>query len=176
MKKSLGETGKVILLSDDDAYDCTKQEHWADAIVEGYKVSDYGRVMHWKKRLVLKQTVDHNGYKNVFLKRKKYRVHRLVALAFIPNPENKPCVNHINGIKINNYVKNLEWVTELENRQHADKTGLAKGVAGKRVRNWKTGMEYESIREAARQTGKDEERIRDCLHGRRSSAGWEFVK
>jgi hypothetical protein len=167
---------KVITLSEDDPYDIYSGEEWRETIDPTYKVSNYGRVMHWKKRRVLKPCLNRDGYKEVYIGKKRYRVHRLVALAFIPNPENKECVNHKDGLKIDNRVSNLEWVTELENRQHAEKTGLAEGVAGKRVRNWKTGTEYESIREAARQTGKKESRIADCLHGRRSSAGWEFVK
>lgn len=173
----LFENGKPVSLDENDLYDITKYEKWRDTCVEGYKVSNYGRVIWWVRRQILKQCEDRHGYKYVSMKGKKYRVHRLVAEAFIPNPENKPEVNHICGRKDINNVRNLEWVTGIENRKHAVKHGLSpKGVDGKRVRNWKTGKEYDSIAEAARDTGRDVEKIRDCLHGRRSSAGWEFIK
>ena len=58
--------------------------------------------------------------------RKRFYVHRLVAKCFIDNTLNKPCVNHIDGNKLNNNVNNLEWVTYKENTQHAIKTGLLK--------------------------------------------------
>lgn len=173
----IGEQGKVIDMEDTDAWDANPSEVWRDTIVEGYKVSNFGRVISWKKRLVLKPRSNANGYKEVDLGEHRFRVHRLVAMAFIPNPENKPQVNHINSLRMDNRACNLEWCTDLENRQHAEKFGKAcKGVAGKKIWNYKTGEEYESIREAARQTGKSEKYIADCLHGRRSSAGWEFIK
>jgi hypothetical protein len=66
-------------------------------------------------------------------------IHRLVALAYIPNPHNKPCVNHIDGNKLNNCVDNLEWVDWDENIKHAWKTGLAKPIYGKQNNSYKHG-------------------------------------
>lgn len=72
-------------------------------------------------------------------------VHRLVALAFIPNPNNKPCVNHIDGDKLNNCVENLEWVDWDENVIHAYKIGLAKPIYGKENHSYKHGKYSKKI-------------------------------
>ena len=82
-----------------------------------------------RKGKQLRPSIDKYGYERVVLTkdgiRKTYSVHKLVALAFIPNPENKTTINHIDGNKRNNNVSNLEWATEKENQNHKWKNGLA---------------------------------------------------
>ena len=77
---------------------------------------------------IMPQTIQRTGYYAVMLwlgnKSKCATVHRLVAEAFIPNPDNLPCINHKDGDKLNNQVTNLEWCTYQENMQHAVRTGL----------------------------------------------------
>jgi len=80
------------------------------------------------RHIKMKYSFDKRGYLNVILNkdkvRKSYLVHRLVALTFIPNPENKPQVNHKDGNKANPEKSNLEWATQVENMQHAKEMGL----------------------------------------------------
>ena len=75
---------------------------------DAYKVSNRGRVYSIKRDKVLTQSISTSGYVRVSLDTIGYSVHRLVSTAFIPNPDNKPFVNHIDGNKKNNYVTNLE--------------------------------------------------------------------
>lgn len=105
-------------------------------------VFDDGRIF---KRL--DPPVSSSGYKFVRIGPKTYPVQRVVAMAFIPNPENKPQVNHIDGNKTNNAVSNLEWVTNQENMQHAVKTGLRKKHYAKAsAKKESTGFEKSKIR------------------------------
>ena len=85
-----------------------------------------GREYFYKDRL------SPDGYKRVVIKGKDFKQHRVIALAFIPNPEGKPEVNHINGIKNDNSVLNLEWATRKENSIHAYNTGLSKPMLGEK--------------------------------------------
>lgn len=94
-----------------------------------YLISIYGDIYSLKKRKMLKKKINNNGYQSVCLfdkygKEKTVLVHRLVALTFIPNPQNKPQINHKDGNKLNNSVSNLEWVTSSENQKHAYRLGL----------------------------------------------------
>ena len=118
------------------------KEIWKD--IKGYEgyyqISNFGKVKsveriveHKPYNLTVKESIrklklDTKGYYYLMLSKngiiKNTKVHQLVANAFIPNPLNKPCVNHIDGNKLNNNVNNLEWVTYKENSQHARRTGL----------------------------------------------------
>jgi hypothetical protein len=112
------------------------EEVWRDIVgyERLYQVSNWGRVKSLprngtiKEERILKPRVTKNGYLYVHFRNgnisKYVKIHRLVAEAFIPNPENKPQVNHINGNKLDNRVDNLEWNTASENTMHAFKLGL----------------------------------------------------
>jgi len=104
------------------------KEAWKDiAGYEGiYEISSLGNVKRTGKNKILKGRITRFGYLRVSLCNKSYPkdycIHKLVGSAFIPNPENKPQVNHINGIKTENRLENLEWVTNSENMLHSYRT------------------------------------------------------
>lgn len=94
-----------------------------------YEISKNGKVLSFKRNPAILSQYKSDYYKVGLTKdgvQKFFAVHRLLAIAFIPNPENKPCINHIDGDKYNNSLDNLEWVTHSENTIHAFKFGLSK--------------------------------------------------
>lgn len=101
---------------------------------EYYEVSNYGNVRNKRTNYIMKKRYTKDGYVKATLtvnyKSKDYRVHRLVAQAFIPNIQNKETVNHIDGNKENNNVNNLEWADRHEQLEHAYRLGLKKPKRG----------------------------------------------
>lgn len=131
-------------------------------------------VKRWKGR-ILKPKYRKDGYVNITLAKhginKVLFVHRLVGQAFIENPENKPEINHIDGIKTNLFVGNLEWSTKSENKKHAFDTGLKKPVRlgkhgnAKIILDTQTGIFYDCIKEAASAKGMAYKTLMNKLHG-----------
>lgn len=141
-----------------------------------YSVSDEGLVRNDKTNYILKNSIQ-QGYCHVTIyinkKAKRMRVHRLVAEAFIPNPDNKPYVNHKDGIRSNNKIENLEWMTPSENTQHAVDTGLFLPTREKSViqydLNGKKLNEFKSTMEAGRLTNSIPEKIVLCCQLKRKT-------
>lgn len=183
-------------------------EIWRDVVgYEGqYLISSLGRIKgidriarrgNFSVRvpgLIKKVSINNRGYYSITLcKDARYRhfvIHKLVAQAFIPNPENKEYINHKDGNKLNNNINNLEWCTVSENNQHAYDIGLKVGAAlGKfgadnpsskpvlLIARDNKIIEFAGIHEAARATGLNASSICAALRGRAESCGgykWEY--
>lgn len=150
--------------------------------IKGYKeyeIGNKGTVLSHKRKpsITVKLGLHSQGY-NTFTvcsksKHKTFFHHRVLAETFIPNPENKPMVNHKNGIKTDNRLENLEWVTSKENVNHALETRLNKSEKSV-VQISLDGFilnEYKSHNEASRQTGILQHNITRVVNGVRKKAG-----
>lgn len=122
------------------------------------------------------------GYHYVDLRkkghRKQFRVHRLVAEAYIPNPENKPQINHKDENKINNHVSNLEWVTAKENVNYGTHNERMAKTRSKAVYCVELDRVFESQKEAAAELGLYGGNISSCCNGRTKTSGgyhWRFA-
>ena len=182
---------------------------WKVKDFEDYTIDEIGNVFSIRKNKYLKQTINRNGYCKVTLQKDKYKktfsVHRLVAQAYLKNYSNTLQVNHINGIKIDNRVENLEMVTAKENMQKAVEIGLfdkckeiqrknaiknnlgkyhilASESAKKRVAKYDKNNNliqvYNSITEASRKNNINITSISYSANGKRKTGGgyiWHFV-
>lgn len=117
-----------------------------------YMIDISGRIKNVKTQKILKPDTA-KGYKRVTLSKKgitkRFFIHRLVAMNFIKNPLNKKYVNHKDGIKSNNHINNLEWVTSSENEKHSYMFLNKRPPESKIVLNTETGIFYDSITHAA---------------------------
>jgi hypothetical protein len=151
-------------------------------ILPNYYIFPDGRIYSKNFHIFMKQFLHINGYYIININGKNHMVHRLVARYFIPNPENKPLVNHKDGNKLNNNVENLEWVTHQENTQHASDTGLIghhknyKAVIQYNI-NHEEIARYPSCKEAGEKTGCKPSCVASACSGTKKSAGvfiWRF--
>lgn len=145
---------------------------------------------HLLPEKILKPCTDKDGYFHIVLcknsKTKTFSIHRLVATAFIPNPENKPYINHLDCNKQNNNVDNLEWCTAQENTIHASKNSLMKGAENGKKRskpliatNITTGEEtyFVSIEDACRKLNVNDSNIIKILKNKphcKTAKGYTF--
>lgn len=173
-----------------------------ESIIKGfpaYKIREDGKVFSkykpktgiiWDYYSEITPTVDTTGYLVVTLQdkksgKRKFSVHRLLGVSFLPNPYDLPCINHIDGCKLNNSLSNLEWCTPSHNSQHAVDMGLtepAYEVTRKKVRQkdleGNTIKDFISCSEASKATGVTRQNICKVAAGGRRQAGgyrWEYI-
>lgn len=153
-----------------------KGEKWKRIGNSKYEVSNYGNVRNLSTKRPCKISLNTYGYPRVSIGGITKQVHRIVAEAFIDNPENKPQVNHKNGIKADNTVDNLEWCTISENAFHAHRTGLWKSSREVPIMCKETGESFNSIQEASRYYNFFEGSISQSVRKGYSCYGYHFVK
>ena len=201
----LGRCCLITCLSRSVDYFYSMEEIWNDVYEYEwrYQVSNIWRIksLFFSKKTIMKPKWWSNVYLYIRFKRKwklkRILVHRLVAQAFIPNPENKPQVNHINWIKTDNRVDNLEWVTAKQNMQHAKENWLMNhsffklnnpskwnfwesSSKSKKVYQYNFNLkfikEWWSLIDIERELSIKQSSISMCCNWKRVSAGWFIWK
>ena len=139
-----------------------------------YAVTSCGKIWSYRSKRFLKPFAGKNGYLKVGLykdnKKKNFLIHRLVALAYIPNPDGLETVDHIDGNKEHNYINNLQWMTQKDN--------AIKGNS-KKIRCVETGKIFDSATIAAKEMSLDNSAISRVCNGKRKTAGgyhFEFLQ
>ena len=153
-----------------------------------YEISTEGRVRNLKTQYILKGRQSKSGYLQVSIKSDingnfiNQYIHRLVAIHFIENPDNKKEVNHIDGNKLNNTLENLEWCTSSENQKHRQnilgKRKTSQRRVGKFSKDGELLEEFDSIISAAKSFNKSRVNIDNALQKKQKTAYgyiWEYL-
>lgn len=159
------------------------QEEFTKVYIEDYgyiTINNLGTQVYTKTGKFPSLWIDESGYLSFNIgfkvdgkqKYKTLRIHRLVAIGFIPNPDNYPEVNHKNGDKMKNDITNLEWCTGLENIQHAWKNGLIKGLKGQE--NGRAKLDDDKVKEIKRKYTRKRGEIAKLA--REYNVSWSLVK
>lgn len=158
------------------------QEQWKD--IKGYEgiyqISNLGRIKNLNTNKILFKAPDKSGYIRIHLYKngsfKAFGVHRLVADAFIPNPNNKKHVNHIDENKSNNCVSNLEWATPKENNNHGSRTTRQSNSKKIKIKCVELDMVFDSAKDASEILNVDRSSITACCKGKRKTVGGYHFK
>jgi hypothetical protein len=163
-----------------------ENEEWREIIIDNNKIENYfvsslGRFKNKKGVIMKDYKPHHSGYIYLRVNIKKYALHRLIAQTFIPNLENKPFVNHIDGNKLNNKLENLEWTTCAENNQHNHNVGLIKCFTRK-VAQYDLEMNeinrFNSIKEAGMALNISPSTIKSVLYNKQNTGAgfiWKYL-
>lgn len=148
-----------------------------------YSVTSCGRVWSHRSKIFLQPHITENGYHLVALQKDGHRedflIHRLVAEAYIDNPNNLPIVNHKDEVKSHNYINNLEWCDYDYNNNYGSRGKKVAKALSKKVKCVETGEIFESISAAAASVNRGKSGISSCLSGRYKTCGgyhWEAVE
>lgn len=145
-----------------------------------YAATEDGRIWSYRSKKFLKPGTDGKGYKLVILckdkKRKTYRIHRLVAETFLPNPANLPQINHIDENKANNALSNLEWISLKDNINFGTRTERSAKARQKKIICVETGEIFNSLTEAAIKNNVNKSAICKACKGKlKTCAGYHWA-